>query len=229
MCKVTVGCMDNEKQSWETYWGREDEHEWWERPDQDVLDLIRSQSPVERPHVLDLGCGLGRHAIAFAQAGYRVTATDASDRAIEHVSRWAKDLGLAITTKRCDMVDQGFSPSSFDIVVSYNVLYHGRREQFASAITHVHTLLEPGGLFFFTRPTRQDGKYGYGERVAPHTYLATKSITPGDIHYFADETDLDALLVGFRLLSRKKDAGYWDNQGIQQFYSNWYVLAERFP
>ena len=54
MRKVTVVCMDNEKQSWNTYWGKEDEHEWWERPDQDVLDLVRSQSPLERPDVLDL-------------------------------------------------------------------------------------------------------------------------------------------------------------------------------
>jgi hypothetical protein len=63
--------------------------------------------------------------------------------------------------------------------------------------------------------------------VAPHTYLASKSVIPGDIHYFADETDLDTLLAEFRLLSRKKDTGYWDNRGIQQFYSNWYVLAEK--
>ena len=221
--------MDGGNPSWEAYWGKEEEHEWWERPDQDVLDLIRAQPPGERPKVLDLGCGLGRHAIAFAQAGYRVTATDASSRAIEHLTQWARDLGLDIATKVCDMLDQGFPPASFDIVISYNVLYHGHREQFARAIAHVHELLRPGGAFFFTCPTRQDGKYGYGTCVAPHTFLAAKSVTPGDIHYFADKADLDALLAGFRLLWRKRDEGHWDNQGVQQFYSNWHVLAEKRP
>jgi SAM-dependent methyltransferase len=219
--------VDGAELSWEAYWAREDEHAWWERPDPDVLDLIRAQSPAARPHVLDLGCGLGRHAVAFAQAGYWVTATDVSSRAVEHVTRWARDLGLEVTTKQCDMLDQGFPPGSFDVVVSYNVLYHGHREQFAAAIAHVHELLKPGGIFFFTCPTRQDGKYGYGECVAPHTYLATRSVTPGDIHYFADEVDIDALLSGFRLVWRKREEGYWDNQGIQQFYSNWHVLAEK--
>ena len=120
-----------------------------------------------------------------------------------------------------------FPAESFDIVLSYNVIYHGYREQFAQAIEHVRVLLKPAGLFFFTCPTRQDGKYGYGEQVAPHTFLCTRSITPGDIHYFADEADLDELLAGFRQLSREKDEHYWDNEGVQQFSSYWRILAEK--
>jgi SAM-dependent methyltransferase len=125
------------------------------------------------------------------------------------------------------MLDQGLPPESFDIVISYNVLYHGHRAQFAAAIAQVRSLLKPRGLFFFTCPTRQDGKYGHGEYVAPHTFLATRSITPGDMHYFADETDLVTLLAGFRLVSRDVDEGYWTNRGEQQFYSNWHVLAQK--
>ena len=80
-----------------------------------------------------------------------------------------------------------------------------------------------------TCPTRQDGKYGHGACVAPHTYLAIKSVTPGEIHYFADQADLDALLAGFRLVWRKKREGHWDNHGVRQFYSNWHILVERRP
>jgi SAM-dependent methyltransferase len=176
---------------------------------------------------LDLGCGLGRHAIAFASAGYTVTATDASESAINHLRAWADRLGLAIRTETCDMLEQPFPSGAFDIVLSYNVIYHGTRERFAKAIAVVRELLGPGGLFFFTCPTREDGKYGHGECVAEHTYAATKSITPGDIHYFADRTDLDELLAGFDVLSILKDEGYWDNKGEKQFFSNWLVLARR--
>ena len=213
--------------SWEAYWGDENHHHWWERPAPQVLKFIKSQSPEQKPNVLDLGCGLGRHAIAFAKAGFCVTATDASETAIAHLNEWAKKLNLSIRTKTCDFLDDIFPTESFDIVLSYNVIYHGYREHFAQAIEQVRTLLRPAGLFFFTCPTRQDGKYGYGEQVAPHTFLCTKSVTPGDIHYFADETDLDELLVGFRQLSREKDEHYWDNEGIQQFSSYWQILAEK--
>lgn len=177
--------------------------------------------------MLDLGCGLGRHAIAFAKEGFCVTATDASKTAIAHLKEWARALELTIEAKISDLLDDTLPASSFDIVLSYNVIYHGYREQFAQAIEHVRELLRPGGLFFFTCPTRQDGKYGVGEQAAPHTFRCTKSIIPGDLHYFADEKDLDDLLAGYLLLSRRKDEGYWDNKGVQQFYSRWLVLAEK--
>ena len=54
-----------------------------------------------------------------------------------------------------------------------------------------------------------------------------KSITPGDMHYFADARDLEQLLVNFRVLSCEVDEGYWENDGVQQRYSNWIVLAEK--
>jgi tellurite methyltransferase len=212
---------------WETYWGDESQHDWWKRPAPEVLEFIASQSPAPRPDALDLGCGLGRHAIALAQAGFCVTATDASATAIAHLDGWARELDLSIRAQVCDVLDDRLPPGTFDIVLSYNVIYHGYRQQFAQAIERAWTLLKPAGLFFFTCPSRQDGKYGHGEQVAPHTFLCEKSITPGDMHYFADQADLDDLLTNFGLLSRIKDEGYWDNQGVQQFYSNWHILAEK--
>ena len=212
---------------WEAYWNRQENHDWWKKPAPEVLELIRSLSPVERPRVLDLGCGLGRHAIAFALAQFSVTATDSSTTAIQHVTEWARSLQLSIETRVCDVLDDPLPRETFDVVLSYNVLYHGSRTQFAQAVQRVQLSLTRKGLFFFTCPSRQDGKYGFGEVVAPHTYRCTKSITPGDIHYFADADDLDELLEGFQLITRWKSEGYWDNDGERQFYSNWHVRAER--
>jgi len=62
----------------EAYWNNEGNHEWWERPAKEVLDLIRSESPENGREALDLGCGLGRHALALAVAGFHVAATDRS-------------------------------------------------------------------------------------------------------------------------------------------------------
>ena len=213
--------------NWDKYWSNSSNHEWWERPAPEVVEFIESQSPESHPAVLDLGCGLGRHAIALAKQGFRVTATDASQQAIDHLQSWAEQLDLSIATYVCGMREQPFHGPSFDIVLSYNVIYHGRKSQFAEAIRGVWSLLKPSGLFFFTCPTRKDGKYGHGECVAPHTYASTKSVTPGDIHYFTDRTELDEILAGFVIRSIKADEGYWNNKGEKQFFSNWHVLAEK--
>jgi tellurite methyltransferase len=213
--------------AWDTYWKDRDNWDWWKKPAPEVLDLIRSLSPAEQPRVLDLGCGLGRHAIAFALAQFSVTATDASPAAIRHVDEWSQGLQLQIETHICDVLSSVLPCEAFDVVLSYNVIYHGSRGQFARAIQQVRRLLKREGIFFFTCPSRQDGKYGVGKEVAPHTYRCTKSVTPGDIHYFADESDLADLLVGFRTVACWKCEGYWDNRGERQFYSNWHVRAEK--
>jgi SAM-dependent methyltransferase len=212
---------------WETYWGDEDNHDWWEQPAPEVLRFIDSQSPEEVPAVLDLGCGLGRHAIAFARAGFCVTALDTSDAAVAHLGGWSRKLGLSVDCRTGDAFNDRLAAGSFDIVLSYNVIYHGRRHEFAGVIRRVRELLKPGGLFFFTCPTRRDGKYGQGEQVEPHTFLCTNSITPGDTHYFSDKADLDDMLAGFRLLKREPDDHYWDNRGERMFHSYWQVLAEK--
>jgi tellurite methyltransferase len=212
---------------WEAFWSNTGNHTWWKTPAPEVMDLIASLSPVDRPRILDLGCGLGRHAIAFAAAGFSVTATDPSPTAIQHLRDWANLLQLAIDTRLCDAMDETLPSDFFDVVLSYNVLYHGLRAQFIRAVRHVHRLLRAKGIFFFTCPSRMDGKYGFGEMVAPHTYRCAKSIAPGDIHYFADEADLDELLQDFDITMRRKSEGYWDHDGQQQFFSNWIIHAEK--
>jgi tellurite methyltransferase len=212
---------------WDRYWKNKSNHGWWEQPDPEVIALVKSQSPQTRPTVLDLGCGLGRHTIPFASSGFQVTATDVSGEAILQLHQKVERLRLEITTHVCDVAHQPFPALSFDIILSYNVIYHGMRVHFVSAIDLVWDLLKPCGLFFFTCPTREDGKYGFGNCVAPHTYSAFKSIISGDIHYFTDRDELDHLLNRYIIHSIRKDEGYWTNRGKKQFFSNWYVLTEK--
>lgn len=113
------------------------------------------------------------------------------------------------------------------MVVSYNVIYHGTREEFAARIQHVHNLLRPGGLFFLTCHSRRDQKYGEGWQVAPHTFLSPNSITPGDMHYFTDEADLRDLLKDFTILSIQPEEYTWDFNGTPRFASNYIVIARR--
>lgn len=212
---------------WDARWGTEGKSEYWQTPARSVLRFLETCGPAEGKRVLDLGCGVGRHAFAFAEKGYGVLALDESQTAIDTLRAAAGEYGLLIDTLVSDYFHAGLDPDSFDIIVSYNVLYHGDYAFFMRSVDLCRRILKKGGKLFFTCPTRRDGKYGNGEKVADHTYRCQNSLHPGDTHYFADEKTLMGVLDGFSLLSLHREEHEWDHGGATQFSSSWEVIAQK--
>ncbi len=209
---------------WDAAWSRHKEQDFWKQVSPDVVQLIESQSPEVRPTVLDLGCGLGRNAIAFAQAGFRVYAADLSTKGAAYLQGWAQRLELAVSALICDFASDVFLPESFDIVVSVNVLYHGHQSQLERAITNVGRWLKPDGIFYFTCPDSQDGDTRKGKEVARRTF----ELEPGHVHCCVDEEDLDRLLTGLSELSRnRRDHRWQDEGGSPHSSSRWQVLVKK--
>jgi SAM-dependent methyltransferase len=208
---------------WEAVWSKEDNRGYWSQADPEVLKLLAVTSPSERPDVLDLGCGLGRHAIAFAQAGYHVTAVDVSAAAIAQVQARAQEMGLAIRIRLARFGENAFAPETFDLVLAVNVLYHGLPVEFARAVADVQGWLRRGGLFYFTCPTLADGEYGKGTEIAPHTF----ELEPGHVHFNAAWEDIEPLLAGYRVVSRGCREHHWEEDGARRLSCRWQVLVEK--
>ncbi len=213
------------KNGWDSYWGKDSNRGYWLEPDAAIIDLVEKLDKSKTRDVLDLGCGVGRYAILLAEAGYDVTAVDSSSEALSVLDQLVSEREIQVRTIKGNYSDDLFPEESFDLVLAYNVLYHGYRETFKEAVGRVYGWLRPGGLFFFTCPTRRDDRYGNGEKAAPHTYKPLNSIHPGDIHYFADESDISDFLQDFRDVSKTTREHYWDNNGVKQFSSYVQVLA----
>ena len=64
--------------------------------------------------LLDLGTGLGRHAVYFSKQGFNVSAMDVSDYAIQHLKNWALKEKLLINAEVGDMLSLPYSNRSFD-------------------------------------------------------------------------------------------------------------------
>jgi glycine/sarcosine N-methyltransferase len=69
----------------------------------DVLRLLARGSAGDGAHVVDAGCGSGRHAIALARAGLVVTGVDASDELVEVARRSARAAGVAVELVVADL------------------------------------------------------------------------------------------------------------------------------
>jgi len=219
--------VNNNRSNWDSHWGEESQREYWQEPAGEIIKLKDSLDRQKVRDVLDLGCGIGRHAILFAESGFTVTAVDDSRKALDILQENAYEKQVVITCLKGSYGKEIFSEDSFDLVIAYNVLYHGYRDDFNRSIKLVYKYLRPGGLFFFTCPTRQDAKYGNGEKVRVNTYRSLNSVHPGDIHYFANEDDIACFLRDFTGYRVEREEHFWENNNVMQFSSNWHILAKK--
>ncbi len=214
------------KTGWDCKWPSESEKDYWNKPDKYVIAFSDKYLIRDGCSVLDLGCGIGRHTVCFAERGARVFAVDESCAAIARLIEKAGKMRLDIQAAVCNYLN--FEPlEKFDYIIAFNVIYHGDGMHFAKSVDKCHELLKPGGRLFFTCPTRDDEKYGSGEMAAEHTYKSMNSVHPGDVHYFTCESELEVLMDKFNEVITEKEEHYWNNNGKEQFASNYIVTARK--
>jgi SAM-dependent methyltransferase len=108
------------------------------------------------PHgasLLDVPCGAGRHSIAFAQRGYRVTGVDISADFLERARKLADEAHVEVEWVRSDM-RQLSREREFDGAWCFgNSFGYLDRDGAAVFLESVRRALRPGGRFVADIPT----------------------------------------------------------------------------
>ena len=97
---------------------------WWEEPATEVYSLLKRWQKQSFKKILDLGCGIGRHAVLFSENGFEVNACDLSKEGIEKLNKLIKAHNLSITTEISDMLSLPYNNKSFDGLVAFHTIYH---------------------------------------------------------------------------------------------------------
>jgi ubiquinone/menaquinone biosynthesis C-methylase UbiE len=103
---------------------------------------------VEPGRLVDLGCGAGRHALAFAARGFSVTAVDLSRPMLEMVDSKARERALELTTVQSNLCRLACFPDQvFDYALSmFSTLGMIRgRDSRRRALAEARRILRPGG------------------------------------------------------------------------------------
>ena len=117
-----------------------------------IADVMEKYIPIRGSKVLDMGCGEGGVAIAFALRGAEVTALDISPSRIERMKVWAAEHDTSVHGVVADVLETGLPGGQYDIVVSNDVLEHVVEGQ---KLAHeVDRLLKPGGVMYLETQNR---------------------------------------------------------------------------
>ena len=131
---------------------RSGKHGWEAKPSPFVLRYLdRLRKTLPGSALLDLGCGEGRHAIAAARSGFRVTAVDLEPGALERAKAKARAAGVqGLRFLKADALALPFAPGSFDIVLDFGCLHHQRKADWPGYEMSVLRTLKPGGYLIIS-------------------------------------------------------------------------------
>lgn len=202
--------------AWDQAWQSEDGRAEWLTPAPDVEAAVPIMVRAGTRSVLDLGCGVGRHAVFLAALGFELSAMDASESGLDYARAQAGDMGADIAFKRGDMTDLPYEDNRFDMVLSWNVIYHGNGDVVRRSVAEIRRVLRPGGIYLGTMLSKRNASFGRGNEVAPDTWADPR---PGrgdkhHPHFFCDARDLLDIFEGFepwliRDVEQKPAAWHW--------------------
>ena len=114
-----------------------------------LVDFVeREIDPADGAHILDVGCGRGRHARAFARRGYNVTGVDLSEQSIADARVQAATEGVDVTFAQGDMRTpycEGCMDGVVNLFTTFGYFDDDAENQ--RALRAMATALRPGGWF----------------------------------------------------------------------------------
>ena len=199
--------LELQKEHWK-YWNFRPGHPYEDdflrplRRGDKILGYLRSL-PLERPIILDMGCGMGWFANQLAELG-PTTGIDLSDDAIGQ----AKSKFPEVTFKAGNVYEMELPERHFDVVVSQEVIAHVPDQP--RYVERAAQVLKPGGYLIVTTPN-----------PFVHFRIDWKPIPPGHIEQWLSLGALKQLLrPHFRVL-RSTTAVPLGHRGVLRLVNSW--------
>lgn len=163
----------------------------WGQPSPEFLPVALRWSGMFT-NALDIGTGIGRHAIYLSELGLQVTAIDLSEGGISLLKEKCRTNHINMNAAVADMTALPFGNDSFDCVICFHTIYHTNLNGLQQAIDEIYRVLRTGGEAYltfnsknsedFTPETSENGCTIYKnegeEKNVPHTYVSFDQLQP---------------------------------------------------
>jgi SAM-dependent methyltransferase len=194
--------LDQQFQYWETNFSSKPEMFGLE-PSIAAVKALKSFQEQNIKNIVELGAGLGRDTIFFAQNSIHVEALDYSNTSIESIANKSKKLNLTdfINPKIFDVRKKlPFEDNSIEGFYSH-MLYCMALSNFdlKNLNNEICRILKPGGINIYTARHTDDGDYKNGIYIGEDLYENDGFI----VHFFSKEK-VNQLSNGFEVLGIEK-------------------------
>jgi SAM-dependent methyltransferase len=182
------------------------------KPVDNCIYLANKWRDSGRINLLDLGTGLGRHAVYFSKQGFNVSAMDISEYAIEYLRNWTIKENLTINAEVGDMLCLPYPDQSFDYIFAYHVISHTDSIGIHKIIAEIERVLKPNGEVYLSFCSKESTEFA--EKRFPmldkNTLISQDELEKGIPHFYADMNDLKELLANFQVELIKHTEYYYD-------------------
>ena len=185
--------------AWDKRWADEQTRHDWERPEPPVIDAVPLLRKRGVRTVLDVGCGVGRHALYLSEQGFDVIALDASRTGLNAARQAAATSAATVEFLEGSFIDLPLPDRSVDFVLAWNVIYHGDRAVVQQALAEIVRTLTPNGLFQGTFLSKRHWRYGRGREIRPGTFVVDEEDEKSHPHFYCDAHEVMALIHAFDL------------------------------
>lgn len=199
------------------------------KPVDNCIYLAHKWRELGYANLLDLGTGLGRHAIYFSKQGFSVTATDISDYGVQYLKTWAAKENLPINAEVSDMQSLPYPNESFDCIFAYHVISHTDSIGMKKVIAEIERVLKPNGEVYLSFCSKESTEFIVSRfnKLDKNTLISLDEPEKGIPHFYADLNDIKELLVNFKIeLIKHTEYFYSDfNPNDQRREKFYYVNA----
>ncbi len=150
--------------------------------------------------ILDLGCGNGRHVIAFQKLGFDVVGFDISLTGLELTNTWLAEENLKGSLVAGDgRHSLPFRSASFDGLISTQVIHHALLSEIRQTVSEIKRVMSDSGLALISVAgrTHQDTNY---EEIEPGTFVPQDGSEAGLPHHIFTNDEIHLEFKEFDIL-----------------------------
>ena len=183
-------------------------------PQQETLDFIQflKNKKIKQCNVLDIGCGGGRHVIAFAKEGFDSYGIDFSRTAISLAELDANDKNVKVHLKAGDILTTKYKDNLFDIIHDSGCLHHMQKKYWKPYLNIIKHALKSKGyykLFCFSINTN----FLTGKKITKEkNWINHKGHYS---HFFTKEEIKELFQKDFKIIKTIEEKR---KQGLRSFY-----------